>query len=129
MGKILVLENAKVLSEVEVENEIVSFEDIREALDGGWIERVTYNKELYENNIDVFVDEEGKLKALECLAVVFDFKTDRIIETLAGKLIFVGRRGSESIPLNVNQISVINKVLSKVVKDAKGNMCRIIPYK
>lgn len=129
MGKILVLENTEVLSEVEIEENEVTYENISKCLDGGYIERVTFNKRLAENNIDVFVDEEGKLKALECLAVVFDFKTGRIIETLAGKLIFVGRRGSDSIPLTDEQVKIVYEVLNVVGQTRNNGLYRLLPYR
>lgn len=133
MGKILVLENTEVFSEVEIEENEVTYENISACLDGGYIERVTFNKRLAENNIDVFVDEEGKLKGLEAYVVVFDLTTDKIIEVLAGKLVFVGRRGSESIPLTDEQVKIVYEVLNEVlnvVGQTKNNgPYRLLPYR
>lgn len=112
MAKILKLTEELEFEQVEVKGNVVSYEELNGAV-GGWIERVTFNRELQENGIDVWIDEEGKLKSLTTTVVIESVMT--CVEVLAGPLVFTGNKGDgESYALTDYQIECIKNVLSRV---------------
>lgn len=91
MKKILVLDKDTLdFKEVEVSGE-VGYEIINEGVEGV-IESCTFNRKLQENKILVWCNESGKLKDLKCSVAIVDmtniFTGPRVIETLAGNLVF-----------------------------------------
>lgn len=109
--KILRMTEKLEFEQVEVKSNVVSYEELSSAV-GGWLERVTFNRELQENGIDVWIDEEGKLKNLQPTVVIESNMA--VIEVLAGPLVFTGNKGDgESYALTDEQIECIKEVLSR----------------
>ena len=65
MNKILKL-NAETLQleEIKVNNNIVTCEELHNAI-GGNFEHINFNENFIKNRIDIWVDEEGKLKEIQ----------------------------------------------------------------
>ena len=112
---------------VETEGKDIDFEEIQKAI-GGYFERVTYNLRLQRNKINVFVDEEGKLKDLKPSVAVCFKKSNKIeiIELLAGSLVFTRCDGEYDYGLTDEQIKIIKEELqykaivkSGIMKDGK----------
>ena len=113
MGKILRLNTESLeFEELNTSDIIVGYRELMEAV-GGYFERVTFNKRLCENNIDVFVNEEGKLINLDLSVVVVN--QNNVVETLAGDIVFAGRRNNETLPLTENQIEIIKEELERKI--------------
>ena len=112
--KILVLNTETLqLEEREVEERIVSYETIRDGVDG-LIERFCYNRLLNDFKIDCWCNEEGKLIELPISLVIAKEKDGDYewIEAIAGNVVFTGRDcEGNSLPLTEQQIEVIKIVL------------------
>lgn len=118
-GNIVVLKNNKLVTvQVELEsNECpIGYTSLRNALDGGYLEHIQYNRRLVENKIDMWCDEEGKLKELAPEIVVFERETNKIVEVLVGPIVFTGSDGyGNSLPLTDAQIAIIKEELLQPV--------------
>lgn len=120
--KMLVLD-AKTLEfiEVKVNSHKIGLEEILKAVEG-YIEHVTYNKELYDAGIDMWVNEEGKLINLPISTAIFDAKSQNIIEVLNGNICFTAFNGDGySYSLTDKQIEIIKKVLGDKISLIIGN--------
>lgn len=86
-NKLLVLNCETLEFEVkELPSNEVGYEVLNEAV-GGWIEHITYNREFVERHIDMWCNEEGKLKDLKPSVAIVD-KMDIIVEILVGNIAF-----------------------------------------
>lgn len=113
MGKLLKLNEKLDFEVIETESNEVSYEELRNAI-GGYFERVTFNRELVDAKVSVFVDDEGKLKDLHpTVAIVRDNGT--VIDLLAGPLVFTGLDDPDTPSITDEQIEVVKRVLSKKV--------------
>ena len=74
----------------------------------------------------MFVDEEGRLKGLPVNMVVT--RGRRVIDEIAGNVVFVGFDGSKSVPLNDKQVEVVRNVLRYKIKDIFYNEYIAIEY-
>lgn len=123
MYKILKLKNKK-FEEIEVKNNIVEYEELSKAVEG-YIEHITFNLELEKANIDVWCDEEGKLKELDLECIILDYNAKKVMEVIAGPLVFTSRdREGNSLSLSEKQIEVIKKVI-----DTKSYHSPVMPYR
>lgn len=132
-NKILKL-NADTLKfeEISIKNRKVDYKEMREAV-GGYIEHIVFNRELEANRIDVWCDEEGKLKNLKASVIVLDDNCE-IVEVLAGSLVFTGKAGDgNSYGLTDEQVETIKEVLRHSVSyanpDGTLGTAKIMPYK
>lgn len=119
-NKILRMGTNLEFEEIEISNRVVSYEELRDAV-GGWVERVTFNRELDENGIDVWCDEEYRLKDLTPSVVIVDDNMT-VVDWLGGNLAFTGKSRNcdgESYSLTTLQIEIVKRVLDKV-----GYACR-----
>lgn len=131
-NKILRMGTDLKFEEIEISNIIVQYEELSGAV-GGYIERVTFNRELDENGIDVWCDEEYRLKGSTPSVMVVNDSLS-VIECLGGNLVFTaqGNFDGESYALEDWQIDIIKRVLSRmaVVKHgAKVYQVRLMKWK
>lgn len=119
MGKVLML-NSKTLefTEVEIENKTVSLEEMYKNIGCDSVEHVSgYNQMLDEMQIGMWVDEEYRLHEdwMEDISLVFVNKSGRIIELIAGNIMFTydGKDG-ETYGLSDVQIKKIKELIYDV---------------
>ena len=119
MGKVLML-NSKTLefTEVEIENKTVSLEEMYKNIGCDSVEHVSgYNQKLDEMQIGMWVDEEYRLHEdwMEDISLVFVNKSGRIIELVAGNIMFTydGKDG-ETYGLSDVQIKKIKELIYDV---------------
>lgn len=128
-NKILRMGTNLEFEEIEISNKVVSYEELSNAV-GGYIEHVTFNRELAENKIDVWCDEEFRLKGTKPSVVIVN-DNGSFVEWLGGNLVFTARRGfdGESYGLTDRQIDIIKKVLDvKII--INGNVtARLMKYR
>lgn len=109
MNKILKL-NAETLQleEIKVNNNIVTCEELHNAI-GGNFEHINFNENFIKNRIDIWVDEEGKLKDLKpSIALINQGK--QIVDVLAGDVIFTSTDElGNTLSLHDNQIKIIKE--------------------
>lgn len=117
----------------QAEDDKVDYKMLNEAI-GGFIEHITYNIALEKCDIDVWIDEEGKLKGLEPTTIVVDRNNNEIVEVLAGPLVFTGKKNhdGESYGLTDGQITIIKQVFcGKALIKLNGIpfFVKVLPYK
>jgi hypothetical protein len=129
-GKILKLNENLHFEEIETKSKEVRYYELKNAI-GGYFERVTFNNKLQEAKVNVFVDEEGKIKNLPITVVVFD--KGKIVETLVGPLVFTGANDPNMPSITDEQIAVVKDVLSEIAiligNRTATKPVRILPYK
>lgn len=86
-NKMLVLNCETLEFEVkELPSEKVGYEVLSEAV-GGYIEHVVYDRDFANRRIDMWIDEEGKLKGLNpCVAIVDENSV--MMDILVGNVVF-----------------------------------------
>lgn len=115
-GNIVVLKDNKLeVREVETVKvngiSVIHYGEMKTVI-GGWLEHITYNRNLDSNNIDMWCDEEGKLKGLKEEIAVYERESNEVIEWLVGTIVFTGRaKNNDSISLTDAQIELIKKEL------------------
>lgn len=115
--KALVFSNGE-LQEKEIENTLESLQEIV----GGYIESPYISNIFRENDIDIILNEEGKILTLQEEIAVIDKKKAIVIDVLCGNCIFVSHNEQgETIGLNDEQIKIIKKELNYVVNLSKIN--------
>lgn len=126
MSKILVLRPNEMLHEVNVDEEYISLETLQYYVDGN-IELVRFNRLLQKHNIDMWINEEGKL--IDEDANVLLLTDDMYIaDVLVGTIVFAGHdNDGNSLPLTDNQIRIIKDIFDeRIVADNKGNRLVIL---
>lgn len=124
MGKILKLNVNGEFEEIQTKGKEVKYDELHAAL-GGFFERVTLNRELEDAKINVFVDEEGKIKELPVTTVVLN--GNNIVEALAGPLVFTGSKDPDTPSITDEQIAIVKEVINDV-KYVYGHKVRIVQY-
>ena len=115
--KALVFSNGE-LQEKEIENTLESLQEIV----GGYIESPYISNIFRENDIDIIINEEGKILTLQEEIAVIDKEKAIVIDVLCGNCIFVSHNEQgETIGLNDEQIKIIKKELNYVVNLSKIN--------
>lgn len=119
-GTVLVIEseNAKVRLQhklVELDSDkTIGWKPISDLLNGAFIEHVNYNRTLRENNIDIWVDDCGKLEGLEPSVILME--DGEILDVLAGNVVFTSFDDEgNTLPLSEEQIKIIKDVLHLVL--------------
>lgn len=128
-NKILRMGTNLEFEEIEISNKVVSYEELSDAV-GGYIERVTFNCELNDCGIDVWCDEEYRLKDTKPSVLIMT-NDGGLVDWLGGNLVFTARRGfdGESYSLADSQIDVIKKVLDvKLIINGTAT-ARLMKYK
>lgn len=123
----------------QAEDDVVPYEVLSEAI-GGLIEHVTFNLALEKCGIDVWIDEEGKIKVLKPLVAVVDVSKRKVIDFLAGPVVFTAKRNGdgESYALTDGQIEIVKQVLIDSARlvgidlatgERKDLNLKILPYR
>lgn len=96
------------LKEQEIENTLEALQSIV----GGWIEVPYLSERFAEEEIDVVINEEGKLIGLEPQIVVVEKNTNKILDLIMGNCIFVSHNEEgDTIGLNDKQINIVKEEL------------------
>lgn len=113
--RVLKIEPNKIIKEIEIKEGLKS---LQKEVDG-FIEIPHISEELYKNNIDIIINEEGKLDGLDPSIAVIDKETNETLDLLVGNVLFTGfTEEGETIGLTDEQISIIRNTL----RIAKTNM-------
>lgn len=111
--KVLVLSNGE-LRETEIGNEL---EDLQKIV-GGYIEIPFLGDKFRDNNIDVIINEEGKLiEGMTAEIAIVDEKQGRILDVVYGNCIFASHdEAGETIGLTEEQIEFVKEELETVIE-------------
>lgn len=111
--KVLVLSNGE-LRETEIGNEL---EDLQKIV-GGYIEIPFLGDKFRDNNIDVIINEEGKLiEGMIAEIAIVDEKQGRILDVVYGNCIFASHdEAGETIGLTEEQIEFVKEELETVIE-------------
>ena len=125
MNKVLIRRQNEDFKLVQVEE--LSLEYMQQVV-GGFIERVGFNDCLNRLNIDMWINEEGKLiDELKPTFVIMGNK-DNIIDLIMGDVLFTATDGEgNTIGLNDIQIQSIKKYFRKAAVLNDGTIVNIIP--
>lgn len=131
MGSILVLKEDGLFEKLDVKDNNVDCHTLQKIV-GGYIEHVTWNEELLKRNIDMWVNEEGKLLDMKPNVVFTDDGT--LVEVICGPVAFTRfDSAGNSLPLNDDDIDCIKHELSMVaylnVEDFDIVSVRVFPSK
>ena len=110
--KVLVLSNGE-LRETEIGNEL---EDLQRIV-GGYIEIPFLGDKFCDNNIDVIINDEGKLiEGMTAEIAIVDEKQGRILDVVYGNCIFASHdEAGETIGLTEEQIEFVKEELETVI--------------
>jgi hypothetical protein len=111
--KTLILNNGQ-LKEKEIDNTLETLQEIV----GGYIEIPFLSQVFFENDIDIIINEEGKLiEGLRPEIAVIKKGTNNILDLVYGTCIFASHdEYGETIGLNVKQVGIIiNELKTEVV--------------
>lgn len=115
--RVLKIEPNKFIKEIEIEEGLKS---LQKEVDG-FIEIPYINEELYKNNIDIIINEEGKLDGLDPSIAVIDKETNEPLDLLVGNVLFTGfTEEGETVGLTDEQISIICNTLRTVKTNIKN---------
>ena len=103
--KVLVLNDLE-LKEKEIDNSLKALQNE----DGGYIEIHCFSRKLSENNIDMIINEEGKVNRLQPQLAIY--QDNKIVDVICGNIIFASaNEDGETIGLTDEQIDVVKEVL------------------
>lgn len=111
MLKILGKKYGKELEVMEIESGLSSMQEYV----GGYISIPYISAKLRAKNIDIVVNDEGKLQSLEPTLVIFNRETKECRDYIAGEYFFIGTNyDGETVSLTDEQIDFVKKeVISK----------------
>lgn len=113
-----------ILKRIQQKQEIIDIErketnkldldTVYELIDCDMVEVCSYFSLLEKNNIDVLIDEEGKLKHLNP-NIAIQNEGLNVIDVIAGNILFVGLDDSSNwVELNDRQIEIVNEFLDNL---------------
>ena len=103
--KVLVLNDLE-LKEKEIDNSLKALQNEV----GGYIEIPSFSRKLSENNIDMIINEEGKVNRLQPQLAIY--QDNKIVDVICGNIIFASaNEDGETIGLTDEQIEVLKEVL------------------
>ena len=103
--KVLVLNDLE-LKEKEIDNSLKALQNEV----GGYIEIPSFSRKLSENNIDMIINEEGKVNRLQPQLAIY--QDNKIIDVICGNIIFASaNEDGKTIGLTDEQIEVVKEVL------------------
>ena len=127
IGKIVYLNEKS--EELEIKEIDINLENLHALLNGGYLENAVISEKLFENNIHVLIDEEGKIKDLKPKIIILD-KDLNIIDVIVGSVIFIGTDLSigDFCGLNNKQINLIYEIFKNKLIQIKlsDNSCKKI---
>ena len=115
--KVLVLSNGK----LEVRNIGTELRDLQEIVDG-YIEIPFLSNVFNDNEIDIIINEEGKLiQGLNPEIAIVDEEQGRILDIVYGNCIFASHDDEgNTVSITDKQIAIVNKELEKVIELMNG---------
>lgn len=103
--KVLVLNDLE-LKEKEINNNLKALQNEV----GGYIEIPNFSRKLSENNIDMIINEEGKINRLQPQLAIY--QDNKIVDVICGNVIFASaNEDGKTIGLTDEQIEVVKEVL------------------
>lgn len=103
--KVLVLNDLE-LKEKEIDNSLKALQNEV----GGYIEIPSFSRKLSENNIDMIINEEGKINRLQPQLAIY--QDNKIVDVICGNVIFASaNEDGKTIGLADEQIEVVKEVL------------------
>ena len=107
------------LEEIEIGDELVNLQNSV----NGIIEIPYISEKLYENKIDIVINEEGKLMDLCPTIAVIDKETNETLDLLVGNVLFTGfTEEGETVGLTDEQCNIIKESLECVLyRDNSSN--------
>lgn len=92
----------------------LDLDTVYELIDCDMVEVCSYFSLLEKNNIDVLIDEEGKLKHLNP-NIAIQNEGLNVIDVIAGNILFVGLDDNSNwVELNDRQIEIVNEFLDNL---------------
>lgn len=92
----------------------LDLDTVYELIDCDMVEVCSYFSLLEKNNIDVLIDEEGKLKHLDP-NIAIQNEGLNVIDVIAGNILFVGLDDNSNwVELNDRQIEIVNEFLDNL---------------
>lgn len=123
--KTLKLTTQRTMKELELPN---TLDSLQEQV-GGYIEMPFLSKDLHDLNIDMVINEEGKLNGMEPTLVLLQGR--KVVEVICGPILFVSHdnRGN-TVSLNHSQMEYLKSTVFKAesVVLMKGNMPMLVKY-
>lgn len=124
--KALVLSNGE-LKEKEINN---TLEELQKIV-GGYIEIPFLSKKLFEKEIDIIINEEGKfIEGLKPEIAVVKNGTNQILDVVMGNCIFTSHdEEGNTTALNEEQIKIVTKelgVVAKIAMEGKSHLVRLL---
>lgn len=110
--KVLVLSNGEFVTK-EITNEL---KDLQEIV-GGYIEIPLLSHVFNDNEIDIIINEEGKLiDGMKAEIAVIDEETNRVLDIVYGNCIFASHNEEgETVELNDEQMKIVMNALKMEV--------------
>lgn len=109
--KVLVLSEGN-LKEQEIDNTLEALQKIV----GGWIEIPFLSRRFADEDIDMIINEEGKLIGLEPQIALLQKETFKLLDLVMGNCIFASHdEEGNTIGLNDEQIQIVKEELSNEV--------------
>ena len=103
--KVLVLNDLE-LKEKEIDNSLKALQNEV----GGYIEIPSFSRKLSENNIDMIINEEGKVNRLQPQLAIY--QDNKIVDVICGNIIFASaNEDGKTIGLTDEQIEIVKEVL------------------
>lgn len=120
--KVLVLSNGE-LATKEINN---TLKDLQEIV-GGYIEIPFISKKFYEHEIDIIINEEGKLIGLKPEIAVLKESTTETLDIIMGNCIFASHDNEgNTIGLTEKQIEIVTEELDNFAMLSNGKMVRVL---
>ena len=126
MNKVIVRNQDEDYKVVNVDNEI-ELEFMQDVVQG-YIERIAYVKELEQRNIDMWINEEGKLiEGLKPTFITIQKDTGKILDVIMGNVLFTSHDGEGgTVALNDMQMQYIKSKLKKAAVLNDGTIVNVI---
>ena len=116
MGKYLKLEPGKSVTLFEKDN--MKLKDMQNIV-GGYIEHVYANRNFEKNNIDIWLNEKGKLEKLAPAIILKN--GNEIVDVFVGTILFTSVNDEgETVPLNDEQIKIVSEELKDTLYVSDG---------
>lgn len=121
--KVVVLSNGE-LKEKEIENTLESLQKIV----GGYIEIPFLSKKFFEHDIDIIINEEGKMiDGMEPEIAVIKRGTNQVLDIVYGNCIFASHdEEGNTTSLNDEQIEIVLKELQNEAMFSNGKMTKAL---
>lgn len=97
----------------QIDTPTIEYEVLRELVGGG-LEHYQLANELDVNGIDCWIDDEGKLKGLIPTFNLLNRDGTKLLDRIAGPVVFTGYNYSDTVPLSKEQEEIVIKWLREL---------------